>query len=216
MPIDRGVIDQQLQALGDSQRWWGVREFRDLPAVLQADERILVLARGKVARVRWLRRRWLIVATDRRLLCLRSGRRSNWRQIEVSAGQITRVSLRIGPFSGRVLVVAGGHKYRLLVPRADGYRLSSTLSSLAPRLREARASLRPALLVRRVIDHVLALPAAAFDPGEGDDPPALSPATAALRERIESLEEELAEAKRQVEFLEQLLQRHALPEETPR
>ncbi|MGH7446291.1 MAG: PH domain-containing protein, partial [Longimicrobiales bacterium] len=108
MPIDRGIIDQQLQALGESSHWWDHRELRDLPAVLDAGEQILALARGKIARVRWLRRSWLIVVTDRRLLCQRSAGRTGWRQLEVSALQFTRVAIRVGVFHGRVLLTAGG------------------------------------------------------------------------------------------------------------
>jgi hypothetical protein len=52
MGMDRGRIDQQLEALGEGSRWWDVRELRDLPAVLDADEEILAIARGKLARVR--------------------------------------------------------------------------------------------------------------------------------------------------------------------
>ncbi|MCI0432501.1 MAG: PH domain-containing protein [Gemmatimonadetes bacterium] len=206
MPIDRGVLDQQLQALGESQRWWEVREFRDLPTVLHADERLLALSRGRVARIRWVRPRWLIVVTERRLVCIRSGGRTGWRQIEVKTDQISRTGLRIGPFHARLIVVAGGRRYRFLVSRADGYRLSSTLSSLAPRLPETRSGLRPVLLARRVIDHVLALPAAAFSPDADADHPAVSPEAAVLQEKIDSMERELEELRRQVQFLEQLLQ----------
>ena len=63
MPLDRGTIEQQLQALGEGARWWDVRELRDLPAVLNADEQILGIARGGIARAGRVRRRWLIVAT---------------------------------------------------------------------------------------------------------------------------------------------------------
>ena len=55
MPVDRGAIDQQLRALGEASRW-NERELRDLPAVLHADETILAISRGKLARLRWMRR----------------------------------------------------------------------------------------------------------------------------------------------------------------
>ncbi|MGD8279093.1 MAG: PH domain-containing protein, partial [Gemmatimonadota bacterium] len=168
MPLDRGIIDQQLEALGESTRWWEEREFRDLPAVLRADENLLALSRGKVARVRVTHRTWLIVVTDQRLLCLRSMRRAGWRQLEIGAGKILRVALRIGPFRGRVIVSSAGRTCRLLVARADGYRLSSVLSTLCAPAKPVSSRLRPTLMVRRVIDHVLALPAAALGP---DAPP---------------------------------------------
>lgn len=204
MPIDRGIIDQQLQALGESSRWWDQRELRDLPAVLDSDERILAITRGKIARLRWLRRSWLIVVTDRRLLCIRSGPRTSWRQLEVSADQITRVALRVGLFRGRVLVVAGGHTYRLLVPRFDAYRLVTALSGLGTSGSEAVVGFAPTRMVRRVMDHVLALPAAAFNP----ETPRVLPVPAIhseMEQRLSSMEEEVQELRRQIDFLEQLL-----------
>jgi hypothetical protein len=209
MPIDRGIIDQQLQALGEGSRWWDHRELRDLPAVLDGDEHILAISRGKLARVRWLRRVWLIVVTNRRLLCLRSAGGTSWRQLEVSAALITRATLRIGPFHGRVVVLAGGHTYRLLVPRADAYKLSTALSSLSHAGKDTQSGFGPTLMIRRVFHHVLALPAAALNPEQPGRSPPVRPDTTAIDQRLESLEEQVEELQRQVKFLEQLLeQRH--------
>jgi hypothetical protein len=206
VPIDRGVLDQQLQALGEGSRWWEQRELRDLPAVLQADERLLAIARGKVARVaRRVRRSWLIVVTEQRLLCLRSSARGNWRQLEVSAVQIARVTLRVGPFHGKLLIVAGGQKYRLLVARADAYKLAAALSRLETRGNESLAAVTPTLMIRRVIDHVLALPAAALHPPAPSAPPPVPIDTTAIEERLHLLEQEVEELRNQVRFMEQLL-----------
>jgi hypothetical protein len=203
MPIDRGIVDQQLQALGESSRW-DQRELRDLPGVLERDEQILAISHGKIARPRWLRRSWLIVVTDRRLLCLCSSGRMSWRQLEVSTDQITRVSLRIGPFSGRVLVVAGGQTFRLRVPRLDAYNLVGALSSLGTSGNEAVLGFSPTRMVRRMVDHVLALPAAAFTPNvAGSTAP--TPDALATEERVHSLQEEVLQLRQQVDFLEQLL-----------
>jgi Bacterial PH domain len=209
MPIDRGIIDHQLQELGEGSRWWEQREMRDLPAVLHADERMLAISRGKVARLRWFRRSWLIVATDRRLLCLRSANRSSWRQIEVGASQIVRVALRIGPFRGRVVVGTAGHTYRLLVPRKDGRKLVNALSSVSAPARVLQSKVTPTLMVRRVIDHVLALPAAALNPTEPmEAAPVPEPVdTSMMDERVQLLEQEVEELRKQVDFLEQLLRR---------
>lgn len=209
MPIDRGVIDQQLLALRESSQWWDQREFRDLPAVLHADEQIVALSRGKIARVRWLRRTWLIVVTDRRIVCLRSAGRTGWRQLEVSAGQIERVALRVGLFRGRVLVVAGGQTFRLLVPRADAYKLMTALSTLGSHAKDTFTGFGPTRIVRKVMDHVLALPAAALDPSGPRQIQAPQSAPAVTEHRVQSLEDEVQELRQQVDFLEQLLrQRH--------
>jgi hypothetical protein len=221
MPLDRGIIDQQLQALGEGTRWWDRRELRDLPAVLHADERILAISHGKVARVRWLRRSWLIVVTQQRLLCLRSHAQNGWKQLEVPAGQVTRASLRIGPFHGRVMLLAAGRTYRLLVPRADAYRLQTTLANLAVPGQAAMPGFAPTRIMHRVIDHVLALPAAALSPVElRPTPQHVQPAPdrLALDERLQRLETEVQELREQVDFLEQLLrerQRSGSREELP-
>lgn len=211
MPIDRGLIDQQLQALGEGSRWWNVRELRDLPAVLDSDERILALTRGKIARPRWLRRNWLILITDRRLLCLRSNADAGWRQFEVPADQITRVSLLVGPRRGRIAVFAAGTKHRLLVPRTDSRKVLSALSFLSTPT-NLSGGFTPLRMVRQVIDHIMALPAVALGP----DVPAIAAAPSAdpshLEERVESLENQVHRLERQVEFLEQLLrERHGDP-----
>jgi hypothetical protein len=210
MPLDRGIIDQQLHSLRESSLWWERRELRDLPAVLHPDERILAIARGKIARVRLLRRSWLIVVTDERLLCLRS-QRNSWNQLEVGADQITRVAMRVGPFRGRVLVTGGGHTYRLLVPRPAAYKLLTALSTLGPRHGDAFSGFAPTRMVRRVMDHVLALPAAALTPYVPAPPPAAAPDTSAIDDRFEALEAEVQALREQVDFLEQLLrERHSL------
>jgi hypothetical protein len=218
MPTDRGSVEEQLQALGESWRW-DQRELRDLPAVLHADERILAISRGKIARLRWLRRSWLIVVTDARLLCVRSADGAGWRQLEVDARQIMRVGLRIGLFHGRVLVAAGGQKYRLLIPRDDAYRLSTALSSLCVPGRDKVSGFGPTRMARRVVNHVLALPAAAFGP---DSVAAVPVNTAAhgvvdrrvlqLEAQVQQLEDHVQQLQQQVDFMEDLLrERHPMP-----
>jgi hypothetical protein len=208
MPIDRGIIDQQLQALGEGSRWWAQRELRDLPSVLDADEQIRALSRGKIARVRWFRRLWLIVVTDRRVLCLRSGGGTGWRQFEIRADHVTRAALRVGPFRGRVVVVAGDRTYRFLVPRLDAYKLVTALSTYAVARPDASRGFAPTRTFMRVVDHVLALPAAAFQPDAQRALPVV-PDRSLLDQRIDSLEEEVQQLRQQVNFLEQLLhQRH--------
>jgi hypothetical protein len=212
MPIDRGIVDEQLQALGESPSWWDHRELRDLPTVLHADEHILAIARGKVARIRWLRRSWLIVVTDQRLLCLRSGGGSGWRQIELPARLIDRVSLRVGPFRARLVVAGGGATYRFLTPRPHAYRLQAALTALGASGKTSMAAIGPSHVVRRMVDHVLALPAAAFAPTLPAPAPPPPRDTTELEQRMQLLEEQVQHLQQQVDFLEDLLQRsHSLP-----
>ncbi len=211
MPIDRGLIDQQLQALGESPTCWEWRELRDLPSVLHADERIAAITRGRITRRDPLRRTWLIVLTDRRLLCLRSAARSGWKQEEMAARLITRTALRVGPFRSRVLVSGGGYTYRLYVKRADGYKLRSALSTISSPARESLVGFGPTLMLRRIFNHMLDLPAAALNSGNPPPPPAVPDNT---QDRIDQLEQEVENLREQVLFLERLLhEKHLTPEE---
>ena len=212
MPLDRGIIDQQLEALGEGTRWWNVRELRDLPAALSEDEHILAISRGKIGRPRWLHHTWLIVLTEKRLLCLRSGWRQYWRQFEVPTAAVVRVTLRIGPFRGRVVVVTNGRTYRLLLPRTDAYRFQATLAGMVQPGKAQVSGFGPARMARQVIDHVLALPAVALAPAGGTEraaPPAPSTDTRALEQHVQLLEDQLHLLQQQVDFLEQLLQHSA-------
>lgn len=213
MAIDRGILDQQLQSLGDAARWWGERELRDLPGILYPEEKLIAIARGKIARIRVIRRSWLIVVTNRRLLCLRSGGATRWQQIEVDADEIERVSLRVGPLRGRVRVIAGSNSYRLLVPRSDSWKLSAALSSLCAPNKSALSGGGPVLMVRRVFDHVLALPNVALNPVPPNPPaaPADNPQTEL---RLQLLEEQVQQLQQQVDFLEQLLRERQALEKT--
>lgn len=211
MPIDRGILEQQLHGLRESSRWWEERELRDLPAILHSNEQVLAVSRGKLARIRWLRKSWLIVVTDQRLICVQSSRRISWRQMDVPASHVTRVTLSIGVFKARVYLIAGGQRYRMLVPRADGYKLLTAISSWGPAGKDAMAGFGPSLMVRRVVDHVLALPSIALDPNT----PALAPKPPAPQvakapdPQVEVLEDQVEELRRHIDFLEELLkERH--------
>jgi hypothetical protein len=206
MPIDRGILEQQLDTLGGSARWWNERELRDLPSVLLHDETLAALARGKLGRLRFLRRSWLVAVTDRRLLCLRSGRGPGWRQFELGMEQVQRVGLRIGPFRGRVVIHTTAGSWRLLLPRHDAYEVYRALEAAArPALKVGRTTARR--VVQRVIDHILAFPAAALEPEAPRRtlPPPVAPPTDEVAERVESLQAETEELRQQVAFLEQLL-----------
>jgi hypothetical protein len=146
----------------------------------------------------------LIVATQRRLLCLRSQGKTSWRQLELKVHEFSRISLRVGPFHGRVVLGAGGHTYRFLVPRAQAYKLHAGLSSLFTPVDPSGSRFAPTRVVHRVIDHVLALPAVALGP-VAQSPAPVPADTTAIDDRLQSLEREVEELREQVAFLEQLL-----------
>jgi hypothetical protein len=225
MPIDRSTLERQLDELGGSSHWWNERELRDLPAILQHDEQVLAVARGKVGRLRFLRRSWLIVVTDTRLLCIRSSRRFGWRQFEIGAEHMRRVTLRIGPFRGRVRVESAGETLKLLLPRMDAYEVHRSLNILAEPAAQLAARPGARRVMRRVVDHILAFPAVALEPettkrraaAPPQQPQLPAPPSPQVTERMESLEEETEELRQQVEFLEQLLRERQAREqrETP-
>lgn len=210
MPIDRGIIDQHLQKLGESTNWWDFRELRDLPAILDTDEQIRAISRGHIASMRWVRRKWLIVVTNRRLLFVRSDRRASWRQHEVSVATITGVRTGMGVRHGRVIVYTTGKRYRLVVPRPDAYRLSEALAGVAKSKAEV-GGFGPTRMVRRMVDHVLALPVATLNPAAPAAPvPVPAPADPGMERRLTLLEDQVRELQQQVDFLEKLLQQRQL------
>src|SRR5687768_13236152 len=133
MPVDRGAIEAQLREIGESERWWEHREFRELPNVLHAEEHIQALTSGRLLGA-WGPRirpgaRWLIVVTSHRLLCLKQERFAR-RQIDVAPRQITRVyqRSRIGAFE--ITIDTPLRAYRMRIPKADALRVSGALGSL--------------------------------------------------------------------------------------
>jgi hypothetical protein len=64
-------------------------------------------------------------------------------------------------------------------------------------------------MARRVIDHVLALPAAALRPTTPRvEPPAPPKPDPAVQEHVDALEGQIDQLRQQVDFLEQLLHQH--------
>jgi hypothetical protein len=215
MPLDRGLIEQQLAALGEPAQWWERREMRDLPAVLHTNERIQAIAVGKLKRLGW-QREWLIVVTDQRMVCLQTGMRMGRRQFDLHAGQITDLSMRSRIRRALVIVRAYGEVYRLRVRRADGAKLIAAISRLVPtRERPLETRHSPGAMVGRVIQHMLALPSAAFDDTK-PPAPAAPPDVAPLEKRLQLLEDEVQRLQQQVDFLEDLLEQRSSGVEGPK
>lgn len=135
MPIDRGAIDAQLREIGEGDRWWEHREFRDLPHILHADEQIRGLASGKLLTARRPRFRmmgsWLFVTTNQRLIALKQERFAR-KQIEITAGQVMRVRPSNRLRSCQIVVETPQRKYRLRVPKAEAFRFAGSLGTLMP------------------------------------------------------------------------------------
>jgi PH (Pleckstrin Homology) domain-containing protein len=204
MPVDRGAIDAQLRDIGEGERWWEEREFRDLPYILSADERIHGIVHGRLLRPRRPRiipsPPGLVVATNQRLICLKRegfGRQ----QVDLYLGQITGMQHSSRLRTVQITLYTTHRKHRIRVAKADAFRFISALAALLPRPEGA------------------ALPAAAANPtlprpagllSRWTQPPAPDPVTrgdlARVEGAVERLEGEVERLRQHVEFLEELLQ----------
>ncbi len=135
MPIDRGAIDAQLREIGEGDRWWEHREFRDLPHILHADEQIRGISSGKLLTARRPRIRmmgsWLFVTTSQRLIALKQERFAR-KQVEIAAGQVVRIHPSNRLRSCQIVIETPQRKYRIRVPKAEAFRFTGALSSLMP------------------------------------------------------------------------------------
>lgn len=225
MPVDRGAIEAQLREIGESERWWEHREFRELPNVLHPEERIQALTSGNLLGARGPRlnpaARWLIVVTSHRLLCLKQERFAR-KQIDVAPRQITRIYQRSRLRAFEITIDTPLRAYRMRIPKADALRFSGALGDLMS---------EPA--AHRV------LPAAPREPAAPPLPALPTPAAPRERERVgmvrrftrrfsrdyvpreplerlqitvERLQDDLERLQQRVNFLEDLL--HKQSEET--
>ena len=216
MAVDRGEIDQQLQAIRESDQWWEQREFRELAHLLYPGERLLGLVNGKLlGRMPRPRapRRWLIVATTQRLLCLHNGPLGR-KQIQILPDMVTRVyhSSRVSNYQIHISTTV--QSYRLRIPKADAFRFVQALSTLIPR--EALHRLSPSL---EALSWVPGMSTVAALPGVER---MLSKATVLtahdtsmrsemqrLEATVERLQQEVERLREHVAFLEQLLEKRA-------
>lgn len=217
MRVDRGSIEIQLQEIGESDRWWEQREFRELPHVLRPEERILGLANGALLTSRRGRlapaRRWLFVVTSQRLICLRQHRVAR-SQIDLLPSQLTRVRQRTGLRRHQVRVETEGRTFKLRLQKDEAFRFSAALAQLIP-------SPAPALLPSDLepLSWIPGISTVAHMPLVGGivakvamlSPPdhTAEDQVQRLELAVERLQAEVAQLQQQVKFLEDLLQTKA-------
>lgn len=221
MPVDRGSIDVQLREIGEGERWWEHREFRDLPHILHGDERILGLTCGKLLGRRRPRVRpsghWVIVVTDQRLICLKQERFAR-KQVEIAASQIVAVNHRSGLRAYQIVIDTAERRYRIRIPKQDAFRFAGALGPLIPEPAARRLhQLEPWAWIPGM-STAASLPGVA---GLISRVTMLSPPDYATREHVERLEatvdrlqQDLERLQQQVGFLESLLENR--PPATPR
>jgi hypothetical protein len=184
MPVDKQVVESQLAAIGEIDRWWNTAEARLLPDILGSEETILAVVDGKLRERIRRSRRWLVVVTTHRLVALRGGRRLGRWQFEVPASELGSVSHHSGLLRTTVLLATPDQKYRLRVQKRDASRFVTALSALMNRGGSRNASIQAA------------------SPSSG---------SAAVDDRIDLLEDEIARLREQLDFMENLLRRR-MPE----
>lgn len=207
MPVDRSSIDGQLRKIGEGERWWEQREFRDLPHILHSGETIRGLVLGQLLGRRKPRvlpgAPWLLVVTDQRLLCLQQERFGR-KQVDVRGDQITGINHGSRIRGYRIAVATSQKVFRLRLAKADAFRFLGALSSLVPHLTDPDASSRAWRLVPGagisglpgLMSRVARIPAPEY---------ARSADLARVEANVERLESEVERLQQQVEFLEKLL-----------
>ncbi|MDB4948672.1 MAG: hypothetical protein JWM27_1321 [Gemmatimonadetes bacterium] len=217
MPVDRGAIDAQLREIGEGERWWEQREFRDLPYILRDDEHIRGLVNGRLLGVRRPRLRvasgWLIVATDQRLICLKQERVAR-KQVELAASEIAGVHHGTKLRAYQITIETLQRRYRIRIAKGDAFRFARALAILVPH----PALLGPAAEVRPGT-RLPGMATVAALPGVSSVVSMLSPRNPmeyASREHVRGLEtavdrlqEDVERLQQQVAFLENLLHKQA-------
>lgn len=206
MPVDRGTLDAQLKDIGEGDRWWELREFRELPHILHAGERIRGIAVGKLLGP-WRPRvkpagRWLLLVTDQRVICLKQERVSR-RQVDIVPAERMYVRTSSKMRGYEVAVVGPQQHYRLRVARVDASRFVAAVEALFPR---PATRIEDSIPGAGMIEGARRLLAAPSGP-----PPPLATAEE-LREVEISVDRMAAEIERlheRVAFLEELLQKRA-------
>jgi hypothetical protein len=106
MPVPRQAIQEQLKALEFRHTRFNGSELRHLPQVVREGERVLALARGVHEGGKWL-----VVATDQRVLLLDKGVMYGVKQVELPIAEIQTVQHTTGAFKGElILTTASGVK----------------------------------------------------------------------------------------------------------
>ncbi len=218
MSIDRGAIDEQLKEIGEGERWWEQREFRDLPHILHADERLRGLVSGKFLGPRRPKvaptGRWLIVATSQRLICLKQERFGR-KQVEVPVEQIIGMWHTSRLRTTRITLLTPQRRFRIRIPKTEAFRFLGALGSLMPKHERGTGGMTmvPATASFPGMNMLTAIPGFS---GLMSTLTTLSPPDsvtnrdfARLEAAVERLEKDVQRLQEQVEFLEDLAQERA-------
>jgi hypothetical protein len=184
MAVDRGSIEEQLNAIGEGERWWDRAEMRDLPHVLHPDERIYGVVTGKLLARPRRASQWLILATSERLLLVKQERLAR-KQIDLPFSQVTSITHGNRLFSAEITLHTPQRRFRIRIAKNDAFKFLGAVSMLVQRLSPLPGAVRMA-----------GLPAADLVSRED---------LARVEGTVERLEAEIDRLQQQVDFLENLI-----------
>ena len=108
MPVEKSVVDSQLEGLKDYSQWFTKKEINHLPAVLDEGEVIRGFTSGF-----YDGNTWLIVVTNRRLLFLDKGMIYGMKQMEMPLKHISAISHKTGLMFGEISVQTSGGTHKI-------------------------------------------------------------------------------------------------------
>lgn len=132
MAVDKSVIDQQIQALGQFDKFFTKKEINYLPEVIVPGETIKGLTSGFHDG-----NTWLITITNRRLLFLDKGMIYGLKQMEMPLDQISTISHKTGLMFGELQIsTSGGTKKVEQIDKKDVAKIAQMISDLVKTSRE--------------------------------------------------------------------------------
>ncbi|MFA6433918.1 MAG: PH domain-containing protein [Elusimicrobiales bacterium] len=131
MPVDREVLDAQLAALGDFDKWFTRKERRHLHEVLTPGETIHAITSGLLDG-----NTWLVTVTDRRVLFLDKGIIYGLKQMELPLSHVSAVSYKTGLLFGKIQVsTSGGTKLIEMIEKKYVSKVAQSISDLINKMK---------------------------------------------------------------------------------
>ena len=126
MPVDKRLVDEQLQALGDFHQFFTSKEIRYLHQILVPGETLHGITSGF-----YEARTWVIVITNMRLVFLDKGMFYGLKQVDMPLSQVDSISHKTGLFFGEIEVAtASGSKTIGKITKRDVVKVASIIAGL--------------------------------------------------------------------------------------
>lgn len=108
MPLDKSIVDAQVEALGDYGSFFTKKERKYLPEVLDENEVLKAMTSGTLDG-----NTWLICVTTKRVLFLDKGMVAGLKQKDLLLEHITAVSSKTGFLMGEISVATSGGSHEI-------------------------------------------------------------------------------------------------------